>query len=120
MPFCPTCRTEYRADTTSCADCGIALVAERPPEEAHPSGECIDVYVCYNGQQATRAIGVLSDGSIEGLLRDRASSAFPTTVGMTGQKIVAVREEDRDEAISLLRAAIDDGVLADEGELIGD
>ena len=105
MPFCPSCRTEYRADTTTCADCKTDLVAQRPPEEAHPAGERIDVYICFNDQQATRAIGVLGDGNVEGLLRDRASSSFPTTVGMTAQKVIAVREQERTEAVALLREA---------------
>lgn len=31
--FCPKCRTEYREGFTKCSDCGVDLVAERPPEE---------------------------------------------------------------------------------------
>src|SRR4051812_16634520 len=33
MPFCPTCRTEYRPGVTECADCHVALVDSLPPEE---------------------------------------------------------------------------------------
>src|SRR5437764_1218876 len=33
MPFCPTCRTEYRPGTTACADCHVPLVDRLPPEE---------------------------------------------------------------------------------------
>ena len=90
MPFCPSCPTEYRDDAVTCADCGAELVAEPPLGEEPLAGDRIDVYVCYNDQQAIRAIGVLGEGGIEGLLRDRASSAFPTTVGMTAQKVIAV------------------------------
>jgi len=32
MPFCPSCRAEYKAGTASCADCGDALVDEGSPE----------------------------------------------------------------------------------------
>jgi hypothetical protein len=31
MPFCPTCRSEYRAGFERCADCGAALVDALPP-----------------------------------------------------------------------------------------
>jgi uncharacterized membrane protein len=29
--FCPKCRTEYRKDFTTCADCNLPLVGELPP-----------------------------------------------------------------------------------------
>ena len=32
MPWCPQCRTEYRPGFTHCADCGVPLVDELPPE----------------------------------------------------------------------------------------
>jgi hypothetical protein len=32
MPFCPQCKAEYREGFTTCADCGLALVPELPPE----------------------------------------------------------------------------------------
>lgn len=32
--FCPSCRAEFREGFTECADCGEALVAELPPENA--------------------------------------------------------------------------------------
>ena len=34
MPWCPTCRQEYRAGIASCADCGAALVADLAAHEA--------------------------------------------------------------------------------------
>ena len=33
--FCPKCRTEYRKDFTTCADCEISLVEELPPAGEH-------------------------------------------------------------------------------------
>jgi hypothetical protein len=35
MPFCPSCRYEYQAGVTRCADCGGALV-EKLPETSRP------------------------------------------------------------------------------------
>ena len=34
--FCPKCRVEYREGFTVCADCGVPLVHELPPEERKP------------------------------------------------------------------------------------
>jgi hypothetical protein len=34
MPFCPSCREEFREGFTQCSDCGAVLVAELPPPEA--------------------------------------------------------------------------------------
>jgi hypothetical protein len=32
MPYCPTCREEYRPEFAKCAECGVDLVAQLPPE----------------------------------------------------------------------------------------
>lgn len=37
MPWCPKCKTEYRAGFTVCADCGSELVEEQPMEERKAS-----------------------------------------------------------------------------------
>ncbi|HUJ69996.1 MAG TPA: DUF2007 domain-containing protein, partial [Syntrophorhabdales bacterium] len=31
--FCPQCKAEYRPGFTTCADCGVPLVEELPPEQ---------------------------------------------------------------------------------------
>jgi hypothetical protein len=33
--YCPECGTEYRAEFTVCADCGVPLVAQKPEEIGH-------------------------------------------------------------------------------------
>jgi len=46
MPFCPKCRFEYIAGTTTCPDCGLALV-ESLPESATPGpGDFTQVELC--------------------------------------------------------------------------
>jgi len=37
--WCPQCRSEYREGFTECADCGVALVPERPEEPARDGGQ---------------------------------------------------------------------------------
>jgi len=34
--FCPTCKTEYRENFTTCADCGVKLVTELPQTSPKP------------------------------------------------------------------------------------
>lgn len=118
MPYCPSCRSEYRAGTTSCADCGEKLVEALPEEKDRPLGERVDIYVCSSQPLATRVLAVLEDGGIGGLVRFRGSTAFPMTAGTENQHIIAVREDDAASAIELIRAAIADEVIDDDGELL--
>jgi hypothetical protein len=34
MPFCPSCRTEYRPELARCTDCDVELVDSLPEEES--------------------------------------------------------------------------------------
>src|SRR3981081_377483 len=45
MPFCPTCRSEYRPGIETCADCGTPLVDELPERAGHRPGPEADVVV---------------------------------------------------------------------------
>ncbi|HLY73726.1 MAG TPA: hypothetical protein VKU80_06365, partial [Planctomycetota bacterium] len=36
MPFCPQCRSEYRAGFDRCADCGAGLVEQLAPADQVP------------------------------------------------------------------------------------
>ena len=49
MPFCPTCKFEYRSTIRRCPDCGSDLVAQLPVEpEPEPlrEGESVQVLLC--------------------------------------------------------------------------
>jgi hypothetical protein len=39
--YCPRCRQEFREDATTCAECGVALVAE-PPAVERDEAEWVD------------------------------------------------------------------------------
>jgi len=116
MPYCPSCRTEYRQETAACADCGTALIAELGTEPTPLGGERIDVFVPADEQQADRAVDLLAQNDIEALVRDRSSSAFPMHVGGFDSRRVAVRLEDRDSALGFLSEAIAASALA--GDII--
>jgi hypothetical protein len=115
MPFCPSCRTEYQTGTTTCSDCNEALVAELAPDDAL-SEETVDVFVCFDAQVATRVVGILTDGGVEGMVRDRSSSAFPMNVGIEAKQIIAVAAHDAQTAADIIAQAVEDGVLPAAGQ----
>lgn len=44
MPFCPTCRTEYRDGFSRCADCDLELVAALPADETYSAPDWVPVH----------------------------------------------------------------------------
>ena len=117
MPICPSCRSEYEAGTTKCADCDVLLVDRLV--DAASAADMVDVYACYEVQQAERLSEILGDESVDVLVRDRSSNLFPTSVGKSAQRTIAVPTELAGRARELITAAIKDGVVPDDGELIG-
>jgi len=47
--FCPKCRSEYREGFYKCADCGVDLVAQLPPEAEDEVGyiDLVEVFSTY-------------------------------------------------------------------------
>ena len=96
---------------------------ENMDEQDSPEGsseEMLDLYRCYEHQEALRLMDLLEEKNIEALLRDRSASAFPTSVGMTSQQIIAVSQSDREGAQALIKAAIRDEIVSSEGIFISD
>ncbi|MDP7038880.1 MAG: DUF2007 domain-containing protein [Myxococcota bacterium] len=92
-------------------------------EQDSPEGsneEMLDLYRCYEHQEALRLMDLLEEKNIEALLRDRSASAFPTSVGMTSQQIIAVSQNDRAGAQALIEAAVRDEIVSSEGIFISD
>lgn len=116
MSYCPTCRAEFQIPAGVCPECDTRLVAALVDDTSDE--EMLDVYACYDAQELERARELLADRGLEVLLRDRGSTAFPTTVGMTATKLVAVRATQHKVALEVLRSAIADGVLVPEGHLV--
>jgi hypothetical protein len=48
--FCPQCKGEYREGFYKCADCGVDLVSELPPENEDDVGyvKLVEVFSTYN------------------------------------------------------------------------
>ena len=78
----------------------------------------IDIYVCHDAQHADRILDILRSEGLTPLLRDRSSSAFPTQIGIMGEQLIAVHEDEAPKARTVISAAIEDGVVPEEGELV--
>lgn len=117
MPFCPTCRTEYRAEITDCADCKVALVAELPADVGAQL-RLVEFYECYDQGEALRAVALLTDDGIAAMMRDNSSSSFPTTVGTSAARRVLVDTGKVGEARGLLEAARSDEVISTDGRFL--
>ncbi|MEE8409895.1 MAG: hypothetical protein V3T05_09835 [Myxococcota bacterium] len=116
MPFCETCRAEYELDTATCAECNTTLVDALPHVEI--STDMTDVFECYDAQEAERVAEVLMVEGLAVLVRDRSSSAFPTTVGHTAKQLIAVPAAEQPLARNLIEAAVTDGIISSDGRLL--
>ena len=116
MPICPSCRSEYEAGTKKCTECDVALVDK--VADSTMADDTIDLYACYEAQQATRLAELLQEERIDVLVRDRSSGLFPTNVGKTAQRIIAVPASEAERARELIENAIKDGVIPDDGEML--
>ena len=115
MPYCSSCKAEYRPNISICADCDVVL-SEDPPDVYHPQ-RMADVYICSDVMMMSRALEVLSRSGLEVLHRDFSSSCFPTMIEPAQQKL-SVAFEHWQEAHDVLNGAMKEGLIADGGILL--
>jgi hypothetical protein len=63
--FCPQCRTEYVEGVTECADCRVALVADRPAETAFVQPEFEMILTIFNVGDIAVIKSVLDSAGID-------------------------------------------------------
>jgi hypothetical protein len=116
MPYCPTCKSEYRPGIERCSDCDVALVDAPPDAEPAPLEE---VFRADSQAAAQRICAVILDG-LECFVRERGSRAFPTASMAKGLFFIAVPADQADRARDLIAEALNDGALTSEdGEPLG-
>ncbi|MEM6730055.1 MAG: DUF2007 domain-containing protein [Myxococcota bacterium] len=76
------------------------------------------VYVCYDSQVAERVTKLLEDVGAETRIDDHASSSFPTNAGTEANITISVDSTHVEQAKQLLRDAITDEVIPDEGHIL--
>ncbi len=118
--FCPSCRTEYREEFTTCADCGVALVATLPPGDETPNSELDVAFESADPNAIIAAEEMLADAGIpfatEG---EDASDLFAFAPGfnpLTPMQI-EVPAERAEEARTLLEEGLTSAPLAEDADV---
>ncbi|MDD5711611.1 MAG: DUF2007 domain-containing protein [Smithellaceae bacterium] len=98
--FCPKCGAEYRSGFTTCADCGVALVAD-PPESPTPEdpGDFVEVFSSSNQGEIAFVKSLLEEEGI--LYIAQGETAGKMLFGVTRVSFL-VPETKREEAIEIL------------------
>lgn len=108
--FCPKCKAEYREDFSRCADCGIDLISELPPEP-DSSVEYVDLvniktYSSRHDAELTKGL-LLVNGVNAVVSGDDYGGIHPALSFSTGVQLL-VKVEDVEKAKKIL---IEAGIL---------
>lgn len=118
MPFCPTCRAEYREGVSRCPDCDETLVDVLPPEPETVWDPTDWITVEEVGDQATASLveGFLLEQGLPVRVLRRGDKTLVVAVGGLSGYEIQVPADDLDRALDSLAArdeALDRG---DSGE----
>ncbi len=123
--FCPNCRAEYREGYTVCADCGVALIPELPPEpskrppEPETQSALVTVYESYSLPNIAIAKSILEGAGIDFISRDELAEAY----FVVGPVTIQAASGDAERARELLAELDEAGLVSDDlapGDLSGD
>jgi hypothetical protein len=87
----------------------------------YTASDFLEIYHTGSTVEAQKILDVLLvPANIEAVIHDRANRAFPTPSSSPNAVAIAVPFDQRQEAIKILREAIESGYLDPEGELVAD
>jgi hypothetical protein len=69
--FCPECKAEYLDGVTTCAGCGVPLVAVLPPEPDHSGEGFVHVLSTYNAGDVAVVQSILEGTDIEYFIKGK-------------------------------------------------
>lgn len=126
MPYCPSCRAEYRAGREVCAECGVPLVDWLPPAPEQVWDPTDWMTVEEVGDEATASIieGFLLEQGFPVRVLNRKDRAIVTTLGELGRVEIQVPIADFDAALavmeerdrSIAESEPDEATAGDEGD----
>ena len=80
--------------------------------------DIVDLYITYNPNEAEFLKDMLDENDIACFIRDMQPGQFPMSVGIHGQHRVVVDEDKVREAFELIKAALEDGAITNEGQFV--
>ena len=104
MPFCPQCEAEYEEGVEACTDCGVALVADLPPQEAPDTaeGEPVALRNFSNAAEASMVRDLLEENGIRAFVSGGEFTVAPSV--FSGEIVLMVDERDLERAAALYDA----------------
>jgi hypothetical protein len=84
--FCPQCRTEYREGFYTCADCGVSLVSELPPEPTPEYLEYEEILISLSASDVATIKSLLESEGIAYYFRGESSYHFAPPTRLMVQK----------------------------------
>jgi hypothetical protein len=100
--FCPKCKAEYREGFIKCADCGIDLVPELPPEPREEYVDLVSIRTYSDKNEAELARGFLRSNGVNAVLSaDDCAGFYPSLSLLVGIRLL-VDKKDVETAESIL------------------
>ncbi len=105
--YCPKCRTEYRKEFNTCADCEVPLVSELLPEQPPPAPEYvnfIDLYSPRNQIELGLIKSILDSEGISYFVRNAnfGSLEVGPQIGLFNATMIQVQDDQLEKARELL------------------
>jgi hypothetical protein len=113
MPWCPSCRSEYREGFTQCTECQVDLVDARPAEAS--AEELVEVAAFDSLEQAELAQGLLEANDIPTEVED-ARVPHPELGTVANGKVALLVPGQHVELAKSLLSEAERGELADGAE----
>ncbi len=118
--FCPSCRTEYREEFTTCTDCGIGLLPELPPSDETPNSELDVAFETTDPNAVAAAEEMLTEAGIPFATDgEDASDLFAFAPGFNPMTPVQIEvpSERLEEARELLEEGLTSAPLAEDADV---
>ena len=113
MPYCPSCRYEFKPNVSVCPDCNEQLVPElaKPSGASQPDDSWIGICRVSGGYKGDLARGALDSNNIPSMVMSSSFNSIGTGDAHLGKvltpgDIVMVPREFKDEATLILEAVL--------------